>query len=170
MSSSPLSRVPKTQVPTHASRCPVLLSLSHFYTQPSKMVYRKILKIIPGAYIFPRLFLRGLFWGGLISGGAYLQIWEGNLCFKINWASLIVGNKFTVFALFYFVFEGNFLSTSPLGANIWRGDLTEGFLCYRFGELIFGGAYFRNFTVREPCTCKSHQLYRNCKYHKYITV
>ena len=23
----------------------------------------------------------------------------------------------------------------------------EGFLRYRFGELIFGGAYFRNFTV-----------------------
>ena len=31
---------------------------------------------------------------------------------------------------------------------IWRGDLTEGvFLRYRFGGLIFGGAYFRNFTV-----------------------
>ena len=33
---------------------------------------------------------------------------EGNLCFKIHWASLIVGRKFPVFALFYFVFEGNF--------------------------------------------------------------
>ena len=40
---------------------------------------------------------------------------EGNLCFKIDWASLIVGSKFTVFALFYFVFEGNFPSTSPRG-------------------------------------------------------
>ena len=67
--------------------------------------------------------------------------------FKIDWASLIVGSKFTVFALFYFVFEGNFPSTSPWGAYIWRGDLTEGFLRYRFGGLIFGGAYFRNFTV-----------------------
>ena len=61
--------------------------------------------------------------------------------FKINWASLIVGSKFTVFALFYFVFEDNFPSTSPRGAYIWRGDLTEGFLRYRFGGLIFGGAY-----------------------------
>ena len=26
--------------------------------------------------------------------------------FKIGWDSLIVGGKFTVFALFYFVFEG----------------------------------------------------------------
>ena len=61
--------------------------------------------------------------------------------FKIDWASLIVGSKFTVFALFYFVFEGNFPSTSPRGAYIWRGYLTEGFLRYRFGGLIFGGAY-----------------------------
>ena len=67
--------------------------------------------------------------------------------FKIDWASLIVGSKFTVFALFYFVFEGNFPSTSPRGAYIWKGDLTEGFLRYRFGKgggglymegLIFG--------------------------------
>ena len=46
---------------------------------------------------------------------------EGNLRFKIDWASLTVESKFTVFALFYFVFEGNFLVTSPQG-------------------LIFGGA------------------------------
>ena len=60
--------------------------------------------------------------------------------FKIDWASLIVGSEFTVFALFYFVFEGNFPSTSPRGAYIWRGYLTEGFLRYKFGGLIFGGA------------------------------
>ena len=72
---------------------------------------------------------------------------EGNLRVKIDWASLIVGRKFTVFALFYFVFEGHFPSTSPPGPYIWRGDLTESFLRYRFGGLIFGGAYFRNFTV-----------------------
>ena len=59
----------------------------------------------------------------------------------------VVGGKFTFFALFYFVFKGNFPSTSPRGAYIWRGDLTEGFSRYRIGGLIFGGAYFRNFTV-----------------------
>ena len=72
---------------------------------------------------------------------------EGNLRFKIDWASLIVGSKFTVFDLFYFVFASNFPSTSPRGTYIRRGDLTEGFLRHRFGALIFGGAYFRNFTV-----------------------
>ena len=43
---------------------------------------------------------------GIIFGGAYVR--EGNLRFKIDWASLIAGSKFTVFALFYFVLEGNF--------------------------------------------------------------
>ena len=66
---------------------------------------------------------------------------EGNLHFKIDSASLIVGSKFIVFALFYFVSEGNFPSTSPQGACIWRGFLTEGFLHYWFGGLIFGVAY-----------------------------
>ena len=91
------------------------------------MKYRTIPKISPGAYIFQRPFLRGL-------------STEENLRFKIDWASLIVGSKFTVFALFYFVFEGNFPSTSPRGAYIWRGDLTEGFLRYRIRGPIFRGA------------------------------
>ena len=72
-----------------------------------------------------------------------------NLHFKIDCASLIVRSKFTVFALFYFVFEDSFPSTSAWGAYIGRGDLTEGNLRYRFGGggvLIFGGAYFLNFT------------------------
>ena len=43
--------------------------------------------------------------------------------------------------LFYFVFEGNFPSTIPWEAYIWRADLTEGFLRHRFEGLIFGGAY-----------------------------
>ena len=81
---------------------------------------------------------------GLIFGGVYIRRGlsvEGNLRFKIDWDSLIVRRKFTVFALFYFVFEGNFLSTSPWGALIWRGDLTEGFFALPVWGLIFGGAY-----------------------------
>ena len=63
------------------------------------------------------------------------------MCFTIDWANHIVGSKFTVFALFYFVFEGNFPSTSPRGALIWRGDLMEGFLRDQIGGVLFGGAY-----------------------------
>ena len=61
--------------------------------------------------------------------------------FKIDWASLIVGRKFTVFALFYFVFEGNFQVQASGRAYIWRCDLTVGFLRYEFGGLIFEGVY-----------------------------
>ena len=41
--------------------------------QKGPFTYRKILKISPGAYIFQRPFLRGLFLEGLIFGGAYLR-------------------------------------------------------------------------------------------------
>ena len=58
-----------------------------------------------------------------------------------------MARKFTLFAFFYFVFEGKFQVQAPRGAYIQRGDLTEGFLCYDFGGFIFGRAYFRNFTV-----------------------
>ena len=57
--------------------------------------------------------------------------------FKIDWASLIVGSKFTVLALFYFVFEGNFPSTSPQRAYL-EGLFNGGFFC------VTGlGAYIR---------------------------
>ena len=74
--------------------------------------------------------MRGLFLKGLIYGR------------KINWASPIVGSEFTVFALFFFAFEGNFPSTSPRGAYIWRGDLTEGFSALPdWGPYIWRGLY-----------------------------
>ena len=40
---------------------------------------------------------------------------EGNLHFKIDWASLIIGRKFTILALLYFAFEGNFQVQAPGG-------------------------------------------------------
>ena len=65
---------------------------------------------------------------------------EGNLRFKIDWASLIAGRKFTVFALFYFVFEGNFRVQASAGAYIRRGDLTEGFFALPvWGAYIWRG-------------------------------
>ena len=64
----------------------------------------------------------------------------------------------SIFALFYFVFEGNFQVQAPppsRGAYIWRGDLTEGFLRYEFGGLVHGGAFFQNCTVYwyKHCYC-----------------
>ena len=61
---------------------------------------------------------------------------------KINWASLIVGRKLTVFALFYFVFEGKFQEQAPRGAYIWREDLTEGFFALRvWGAYTWRGLF-----------------------------
>ena len=56
--------------------------------------------------------------------------------------SLIVGSKLTVFALFYFVFEGNFPSTRPRGAYFWSSDLTEDFCVTRLGSLYLEGFNF----------------------------
>ena len=49
--------------------------------------------------------------------------------FEIDWASVIAGSKFTRFALFSFVFKGNFPSTSlPLPGG---GGLIFGILRYK---------------------------------------
>ena len=80
------------------------------------MAYRKISKISTGAYIFQRPFLRGLFLEVLIFGGPYLRR-------EIDWASLIVGGKFTgfCFVLLCINLRAIFQVQSP-------------------GGLIFGGA------------------------------
>ena len=75
----------------------------------------------------------------LVFGGAYLP--REILRFINDWASLIAGRTFIFLALLYFVFEGNFQATASRFAYIWRGDLTKGFLRYKFGEIIFIGAY-----------------------------
>ena len=64
------------------------------------------------------------------------------MLFKIDWASLIVGSEFTVFALFYFVFEGNFQVQAPRGAYIWSGDLTESFWVTSLWGLYLKGLIF----------------------------
>ena len=100
--------------------------------------YRKSPKMSPEAYIFQRPFLGGLFLEGVIFGGAYVRrefcvsksiglalYWEGNL----------------PFLLCLTLYLRAISKYKPPGAYIWRGDLTEGFLRYEFGGLIFGGAY-----------------------------
>ena len=70
-------------------------------------------------------------------GGAYIRRGlspEGNL--------IVFQNRLGLIYHFCFV-EGNFPSTSPWGAYIWRGCLTKGFFITDLGGrgLIFGGAY-----------------------------
>ena len=66
---------------------------------------------------------------------------EGNLRFKIDWASFYSWKEIYRFCFVLLFIWGQFPSTGPGGAYIWRGDLTEGFLRYEFWGLIFGGAY-----------------------------
>ena len=85
-----------------------------------KVTFAGIRTLTPGL-----IFFKGPFWGAYIGRGLSTK---GNLLFQIDWASLVVGRKFTVFALFYFVFEGNFQVQAPPrggGAYIWRGDLMD---------------------------------------------
>ena len=80
-------------------------------------------------------------------GGAYLQ---REICFSksIGLALLLEGNlPFLLCFTLYLRAISKYKPPPGGGAYIWRGDLTEGFLRYEFGGLIFGGAYFRNFTV-----------------------
>ena len=55
---------------------------------------------------------------------------------KIDWANLMVGSKFTVFALFYFVF---YFQVQAPGGLIFNG----GFFCVTgFGGLYLEGLIF----------------------------
>ena len=94
------------------------------------MSYRKIPKISPGAYVFQRPLLRGLYPRK-----------------EIDWASLVAGSKFTVFALFYFVFERNFPSTSPPGGGglYFEGRFNGGFF---FCVTGLGGLYLEGLIYR----------------------
>ena len=48
----------------------------------------------------------------------------------------------------------------PGGAYVWRGDLRKVFLALPVWGLIYGGAYFRNFTVTcwDVVKCKEHSV------------
>ena len=77
------------------------------------------------------------------------------MLFKIDWASLIVGSKFTVSALSYLYLRAIFQVQAP-GGLIFGGAIQRRVFCvtglgglYLEG-LIHGGAYFRNITVLHP--------------------
>ena len=83
-------------------------------------MYRKLPKISPGAYIFQRPFLMGL-----IFGGAYIRrglSTEGNLRFKIDCASLIVGSELP-FLLCFTLFSRAIFQVQALGGLIFGGAI-----------------------------------------------
>ena len=65
---------------------------------------------------------------------------EGNLRFKIDWASLILGRKITVLLCFT-LYLREISKYKPPGGLYLEGRFNGGFLRYEFEGLIFGGAY-----------------------------
>ena len=81
-----------------------------------------------GAY-----FWRGLYSKGLIYGRKFA--FQNRLGYPYSWKEICR------FCFVLLCIWGQFSKNKPWGAYIWRGELTEGFLCYWFGGLIFGGVY-----------------------------
>ena len=82
------------------------------------VTYCKIPKISPGAYIFQRPFLRGLFLEGVIFGGAYLR---GEICVSklIGQTLYLEGNL--LFLLCFTLYLRAISKYKPLGGLIFRG-------------------------------------------------
>ena len=102
---------------------------------------RKIPKISPGL-----TFLKGPFWGAYFWCGLYSErlMYGGKFAFQNRLGQLIIGRKCTIFALFYFVFEPQFPSTSPPGGLYSEESCNGGFFFLRWvWGLIFRGAYTR---------------------------
>ena len=151
----------------------VYVSICDFYGQPhlEEVVwvcllwsYRKIPKISPGAYIFQRPFLRGLFLERPKLGGAY--VWR-EICISNSIGLACSGKEIYHFCFVFLCTQGQIPSTSPPRAYIWRGNLTEGFLRYDFGGLIFGGAYtwrglFSEFYGMSVLLCSLTRLPLSC--------
>ena len=92
---------------------------------------------------------RGLYFSKALFEGPIFGRANLNLRLKIDWASLIVASKFTVFALFYFICEGNFPISSPPGGLYLEGRFNGGFFTVsgwdmsRLGSLYLEGLIFR---------------------------
>ena len=68
-------------------------------------------------------------------------MYGGKFTFQNRLGYLAVERKFTIFALFYFVFGGKFQLQAARGAYIRRGELTEGFCVTILGFYIWRGLY-----------------------------
>ena len=75
---------------------------------------------------------------GLIIGGADVR---REICVSKSIGLACNGKEIYRFCFVLLVFEGNFPSTSPRGAYIWRGNLTEGF----FVAPVWGTYIWRGF-------------------------
>ena len=96
--------------------------------------YSKIPKINPGL-----IFFKGPFWGAYIRRGLST---EGNLRFKIDWASLIVGLNLPFLLCFFFCIWGKISKYKPPGDLYLEGRFNGGFsVLPAWGAYIWRGLY-----------------------------
>ena len=75
-------------------------------------------------------------------------IYGGKFAFReIDWVSLIVGSKFTFFLLCFTLYLRAIFQVQAPGALCLERRFNGGVFALRGGGLIYGRAYFRNFTV-----------------------
>ena len=90
-----------------------------------KSKYRKIPKISPGAYIFQRPFLRGLFLEGLIFGGAYVR---REICFSKSIELACSGREIYHFLLCFTMYTRANSNYKPPRGLYSEGRFNKGFL------------------------------------------
>ena len=94
-----------------------------------KKGYRKIPKISPGAYIFQRPFLRGLFLEGLIFGGAYVL---SKICVAKSIGLAFSGKEIYHFCFVLLCIREQIPCTSPPGGLYSEGRFNGRFFALRF--------------------------------------
>ena len=94
-----------------------------------KRTYRKIPKISPGAYIFQRPFLRGLFLEGLIFGGDCVR---REICVSKSIGLACSGKEICHFCFVLLCIREQIPCTSPPGGLYSEGRLNGGFFALRF--------------------------------------
>ena len=93
--------------------------------------------------------------------------WSRNFLLRCDWlgpfvalcTTLVVGRRFTIFCFVLLCIRGQIPITSPRGAYIPSGDLTEGFFALRFwGVYIWRGSYMEGliFGILRYFICKNN--------------
>ena len=123
--------------------CKARFSLPHEHKHKDictrRMVYRKNPKISPGAYIFQRPFLRGLFLEGLIFGGAYAR---REICVSKSIELACSGKEIHHFCFVLLCTRGQIPNTSPPGGLYLEGQFNGGIFALRFwGAYIWKSLY-----------------------------
>ena len=114
------------------------------------------------------IFFKGPFWGAYIGRGLSTG---GNLRFKIDWANLVVGRKFTVFAFFFTLYLRAISKYKPLGGLYLEGRFNGGFFALRvWGAYIWRDLFSKFYWIFRLSfhICISCVLYREVQIYEIL--